>query len=244
MPTRNSKPASSACWLLLLVFGFGQQLMLLQAGHGGVAGIQHDVAGKIQHLLQRPGADVQQACPCGTGNALEIPDMAIPGAASSMWPMRSRRTLALGDLHAALIADHALEAGALVLAAVALPVLGGPEDALAEQAVALRLQGAIVDGFRLGNLAVRPLREFFPATPDRFEWNPDLSIQTRSSLPSTIEDRRRVPARQRRATPYPPQCVAIRNHRPASDRRRQNSRSSKSKSSADGLVFLGKRLRA
>ena len=44
--------------------------------------------------------------------------------------------LGLGDFHAALVADHALVAGALVFAAVALPVLGGAEDAFAEQAVA------------------------------------------------------------------------------------------------------------
>ena len=67
--------------------------------------------------------------------------------------------LGLGDLDAALVADDALEAGALVLAAVALPVLGGAEDALAEQAVALGLQGSIVDGFRLYDLAVRPLAD-------------------------------------------------------------------------------------
>src|SRR4029077_4219895 len=47
---------------------------------------------------------------------------------------------------------------ALVLAAVALPVLHGAEDALAEQAVALRLEGPVVDGLGLGDLAPRPPR--------------------------------------------------------------------------------------
>ena len=56
--------------------------------------------------------------------------------------------LALGDLHAAAVADLALVADLLVLAAVALPVLGGPEDALAEQAVPLGLEGAVIDGLR------------------------------------------------------------------------------------------------
>src|SRR5699024_5268874 len=60
------------------------------------------------------------------------------------------------DLHAAALADDALEAHALVLAAVALPVPGGAEDALAEQAVHLGLQGAVVDGLRLLDLAVGP----------------------------------------------------------------------------------------
>src|SRR5271168_4768563 len=50
---------------------------------------------------------------------------------------------------------------ALVLAAEALPVGYGAEDAGAEQAIPLRLEGAVVDGLRLGDLAVRPAPDFF-----------------------------------------------------------------------------------
>ena len=39
------------------------------------------------------------------------------------------------------------------------PVLGRPEDLLAEQTFALRFQGAVVDGFRLFHFAVRPLSD-------------------------------------------------------------------------------------
>ena len=48
----------------------------------------------------------------------------------------------LGARHfdAALVADDALVADALVLTAVALEVLGGPEDLLAEEPVLLRLR--------------------------------------------------------------------------------------------------------
>ena len=60
------------------------------------------------------------------------------------------------DLHAALLADDALVLHALVLAAQALVVLDGPEDARAEQAVALGLEGAIVDRLGLLDLAERP----------------------------------------------------------------------------------------
>jgi len=60
------------------------------------------------------------------------------------------------DLHAALVADDALVADALVLPARALPVLGRTEDALAEQAVALGLQRAVVDRLGLGDLAAGP----------------------------------------------------------------------------------------
>src|ERR1700742_5125553 len=60
------------------------------------------------------------------------------------------------DLDAALFADDAAELHPLVLAAQALVVLDRAKDARAEQAVALGLERAIVDGLRLLDLAVRP----------------------------------------------------------------------------------------
>src|SRR6185437_5327477 len=57
---------------------------------------------------------------------------------------------------AAPVADHAAIADALVLAAMAFPVLDRTEDALAEQAVLFGLERAVVDGFGLGHLAPRP----------------------------------------------------------------------------------------
>ena len=62
-----------------------------------------------------------------------------------------------GDLDAALVADDARELHALVLAARALVVLGRAEDAGAEQPVALRLEGPVVDGLRLLDFPVRPV---------------------------------------------------------------------------------------
>jgi len=64
--------------------------------------------------------------------------------------------LGAGDLDAAALTDDAPEPDALVLAAVALPVLGGTEDLLAEQPVLLRAQRPVVDGLGLLDLAVRP----------------------------------------------------------------------------------------
>src|SRR5438046_4637423 len=61
-----------------------------------------------------------------------------------------------GDLDAAALADDALVADSLVLAAVALPVLRGTEDALAEEPVLLGLQRPVVDGLGLGDLTARP----------------------------------------------------------------------------------------
>src|SRR5271168_1565529 len=50
---------------------------------------------------------------------------------------------------------------ALVLAAEAFPVGYRAEDAGAEQAVPLRLEGAVVDGLRLGDFAMRPAPDLF-----------------------------------------------------------------------------------
>ena len=55
----------------------------------------------------------------------------------------------LGNLHTATVADDALVTDALVLTAMAFIVLHWTEDALAEEAVAFGLVGAIVDGFGL-----------------------------------------------------------------------------------------------
>src|SRR3546814_16472693 len=64
--------------------------------------------------------------------------------------------LGQGDLGAALFAHHAAVLHALVLAAQALVVLDRPEDGGAEQAVALGLEGAVVDGLGLLDFAERP----------------------------------------------------------------------------------------
>src|SRR5581483_7764832 len=75
-----------------------------------------------------------------------------------------------GHLDRALLADDALVLHALVLAAQALVVLDRPEDTRAEQAVALGLEGAVVDGLRLLDLAVGPGQNLLRGR-DR---NPDL----------------------------------------------------------------------
>jgi hypothetical protein len=60
------------------------------------------------------------------------------------------------DFHAAFLADDAAILHALVLAAEALVVLHGAEDARAEQAVTLGLERAVVDRLGLLDLAVGP----------------------------------------------------------------------------------------
>ena len=64
------------------------------------------------------------------------------------------------DFNAAAIADNALVTDALVLAAMAFPVTRWSEDTLAEKAVALGLERAIIDCLRLFDFAIRPLADF------------------------------------------------------------------------------------
>src|SRR5712692_8573824 len=59
-------------------------------------------------------------------------------------------------LDRAFLADDALVLHPLVLAAQTLVVLDRPENAGAEQTVALGLEGAVVNSLRLLDLAIRP----------------------------------------------------------------------------------------
>ena len=67
----------------------------------------------------------------------------------------------LRHFDAALVADHAAVLHAFVLSAETFPISDRTKDARAEKSVALRLEGAVVDRFRLGHLAVRPLPDLF-----------------------------------------------------------------------------------
>ena len=118
-----------------------------------------DVLGEIEHPHQIAGRDVQQQAQTA-GHAFDIPDMADRrgqlDVAHALAAHPGRR-----HLHTALLADDALVANPLVFAAVALIVFGGTKDALAEQAVPLGPQRAVVDGFGLQNLTVGPLEDLF-----------------------------------------------------------------------------------
>src|SRR5699024_1199435 len=112
------------------------------------------IRGEVDDLLEVLGRQVQQVAQA-RGDALEVPDVGDgSGELDVAHPLTA--DLRAGHLDAAALADDALEADALVLAARALPVPGGAEDALAEEPVLLRLEGAVVDGLRLLDLTVRP----------------------------------------------------------------------------------------
>src|SRR5687767_1191837 len=65
------------------------------------------------------------------------------------------------DLDAALVADDAAVFHSLVFAAQAFPVRNGTEDAGTEQAVLLRFESAVIDGFRFCYFAMRPRTNLF-----------------------------------------------------------------------------------
>ena len=136
------------------VLALGEYLAALQRGE---AGVDNYIICKVQHLLQHTRSEVEHEAHAA-GYALEVPDVADGGGklymAHALTP-----DLALGDFNAAAVADLALVADLLVLSAVAFPVLRRPENALAEEAVALRLEGAVVDGLRLFHFAVGPFED-------------------------------------------------------------------------------------
>ena len=110
---------------------------------------------EVDDLLEILRGEVEQVAQPGR-DALEVPDVRDRrGELDVAHPLAAH--LGPGDLDATALADDALEADALVLAAVALPVPGGTEDLLAEQPVLLRLQRPVVDGLGLLDLAVAPL---------------------------------------------------------------------------------------
>src|SRR4029079_12099830 len=123
--------------------------------------VRDDVEGDVEDALEVPRADVEEDAEAAR-RALEVPDVA--DRARQVDVVHSLPTdLAARDLDAALVADDSLVANPLVLPAVALPVLGGTEDALVEETVLLRLERPVVDRLRLRHLALRPLPDLIRA---------------------------------------------------------------------------------
>ena len=131
----------------------GAELVVAQLG----VDIGDDVRGEVDDLVEILGRQVEQVAQARR-NALEVPDVRDRrGQLDVAHPFTTH--LGAGHLDATALTDDALEADALVLTAVALPVPGGAEDLLAEQALLLRLEGAVVDGLRLLDLAVGPVTD-------------------------------------------------------------------------------------
>ena len=128
-----------------------EQLAALHFGH---ARVDHDEGFEIQHALDLAQRHVQHEADARR-QRLQEPD--VRGRARELDVAHALAAhLGLRHFDAALLADDAAVLQALVLAAETLVVLDGPEDLRAEQAVAFRLERAVVDGFRLLDFAERP----------------------------------------------------------------------------------------
>src|ERR1700688_3751326 len=151
--------------LRLQILVFRQQLTVLERGQ---TRLEHDVIFEVQDPLEILQGHVEQQADARR-QRLQEPDVRNRRGqfdmAHALAPDARQR-----HLDRAFFADDALVLHPLVLAAQALVVLDRPEDAGTEQAVALRLEGAVVDGLRLLDLAVGPGQNLLRGR-DR---NPDL----------------------------------------------------------------------
>ena len=135
----------------LVILGVGQQLAALE---GCQSRIDDNVLLEVEHLLQRLESHVEQQADAAR-QRFQKPDVGDRGREFDM-PHAFTAHFRLDDLDPATLAHDAPELHALVLAAQALVVLGRTEDAGAHQAIALRLERPVVDGFRLLDLAEGP----------------------------------------------------------------------------------------
>ena len=103
-----------------------------------LARLDDDVVGVVDDLLEIAQRDVEEVAH-RAGQGLEEPDVRDGNGELDVTHALAAH-LAEGHFDAATVADHAAIADSLVLTAMAFPVLDGTEDALAEQAVLLRLE--------------------------------------------------------------------------------------------------------
>src|SRR5580698_7988699 len=128
-----------------------EELATLHRGH---AGLDDHEGLEVQHALDLAQGHVEHQSDARR-QRLQEPD--VRGGARELDVAHALAAhLRLGDLDAALLAHHAAVLQALVLAAQTLVVLHRTEDLGAEQAIALGLERAVVDGLRLLHFAVGP----------------------------------------------------------------------------------------
>ena len=152
----ESRKVVAVLFVLGGVVVFRHDLALLQRGH---AWIGHDVCFEVQHAFDVPQGHVEDHAQTRR-QRLQEPD--VRGRRGQLDVAHALTAhFGQGDFDAALFADHAAVFQALVFAAQALVILDRAKDFGAEQAVALRLEGAVVDGFRLFDFAVGPRTDFF-----------------------------------------------------------------------------------
>ena len=135
----------------LAVLLLGEELLALQRR---VLRVENDVILKVDHLFQARRLHVEQRAQTAR-HRLEEPNMDDRRCQFDVAHALAADA-AVGDLHAAAVADHPLVLHPAVLSAGALPVLLRSEDLLAHQAVLFGTVRAVVDRLGLLHLAKRP----------------------------------------------------------------------------------------
>ena len=115
-------------------------------------GLDDDILLVVDHLIELFGRQSEQVTDLVWQRA-EVPDMSNR---NNELDMSSTLTtyLFLRNLNTTTVTDDTFVTDALVLTAGALIVFRRTEDSLTEQAVALWLVGAVVDGLGLGHLTI------------------------------------------------------------------------------------------
>ena len=146
----------------LAIFLFLKNLAFFQ--DGDFALVDDDEGFEVENALEVAHGDVQQVADAA-GQSLEEPDVR---AGRCQFDVAEALTahFAERNFHAALVADDSAMLHALVFAAQAFPVRDRTENLGAEQAVTLGLEGAVVDGLRLGDFTVGPGANFFRTRQD------------------------------------------------------------------------------
>ena len=133
------------------VLVLGEEVVLLVLAHTRV---DDDVLLVVDDGLELLRGDAEQGADL-VRSALEVPDVGHRNGQGDMAHALAADFL-LRHLDTAAVADDTAVADPLVLAAVALVILGRTEDLLAEETVTLGLVGPVVDRFRLQDLAAGP----------------------------------------------------------------------------------------
>src|SRR5262249_2052753 len=141
----------------LAVFLFLQDLALLEDGHFAL--VDNDEGFEVENALEVAHGDIKQVADAA-GESLEEPHVRA-GRSQLNVAEALAADFAQSDFDAALVADDSAMLHALVLATQAFPVRNRTENLGAEQAIPLRLEGAVVDGLGLGDFAVRPGTDLF-----------------------------------------------------------------------------------
>src|SRR3984893_4430778 len=122
--------------------------------NGDLAWINDYERFKVQDAFEVTHGNVQQVADTA-GQAFEKPDVRARRSELDVSKTLAAN-LAQGDFHAALVADHSAMLHALIFSAQAFPVGDGAKNFGAEKAVPFGFEGAVIDGLRFGNFAVRP----------------------------------------------------------------------------------------